>query len=278
MVKNKRLSLARRKAGGKLSPKKLKESERHLAILQERLKGSTFTEIGREFGISKQSAYKHVAREMMEARAECRETAEEILELDLQRLDELFLSVYDKAKDGDMLAHSRALRNIDLRQKLVGNVEVGAPINVNLGVGISISLTVAEMTKISDDPEFKRKYYQELQRKFGDRIPGLIEDGQVLGEQPKEVATSESNGTSSSPAGPAGKSSATTKRRRSGTSSAKAAGKPSTPGTARKRPGKKRAGSTPKKSSTKGSSRSATCAGKGSGKEVVTETKKKTGG
>ena len=65
-------------------------------------------------------AYRDVKQEINEIVSETKETAREVIELELQRLDELFNSVFQKAIGGDMKAVDRVLRIQERRSKLLG--------------------------------------------------------------------------------------------------------------------------------------------------------------
>ena len=178
-----------RKAGGKTSPKKLTEAARHLEILTLRRAGGTYRSIAERFGITRQAAYKNVKRELDEVRRESRESAQEILELDLDRLDAMFLGLWNAATTGHLGAVDRAVRIIERRSKMAGNENRGGavPVNVNLGVGVQITaMGIMDMANLSDDPEeFMVRYHRRLKERYGDRIPDIVEEGQVLGA-PKE--------------------------------------------------------------------------------------------
>lgn len=105
-------------SGRKTSPESIEAKERAAAALKLRLKGMTFEAIAKELGYScKQSAYDAVSRSI---KSITREPAEELIRLDLERLDALWYPQYEKAVDGDPIAMSACIKLMERRAKLLG--------------------------------------------------------------------------------------------------------------------------------------------------------------
>ena len=82
------------------------------------MEGMKFDDIATELGYnSKQAAFDAVSREL---RAITREPAEEVLRLDLERLDRMWGVHYLNAQAGDAIALSACMRIMERRAKLLG--------------------------------------------------------------------------------------------------------------------------------------------------------------
>jgi len=89
-----------------------------LQALQLRASGATYKQIAEALGLPNlMAAYRLVTQEVDNA---IRESAAEILELELTRLDRLLMAVYPAAINGDLQAIDRALKIEDMRAKLLG--------------------------------------------------------------------------------------------------------------------------------------------------------------
>jgi hypothetical protein len=90
--------------------------------LNLRLSGATYKQIGIELGISEPAAFKLVTREIARQAQEVREDANQVKEMEMQRLDQLTLlnakNFTDPAKQGPAI--DRALRIMERRCKLLG--------------------------------------------------------------------------------------------------------------------------------------------------------------
>lgn len=104
----------------KTSKRRIAAKERWTWALSLRRRGMTFERIGQEMGCSKQMAHNMVSRAMAELREKCHEEAAAVRELELQRLDEMFLVVFEQAEGGHLEAVDRALKIMDRRAKLLG--------------------------------------------------------------------------------------------------------------------------------------------------------------
>lgn len=99
-------------------PENIESRERAARAIELRKEGKTYDEIAAEVGYkSKQSAYDAVKRSMREI---IREPAEELLELELARLDSMFGIHYLNARAGDVQALAACMKLMERRAKLLG--------------------------------------------------------------------------------------------------------------------------------------------------------------
>lgn len=100
------------------SPSTIDAKVRAARALELRMEGMKFDDIATELGYnSKQAAFDAVSREL---RAITREPAEEVLRLDLERLDRMWGVHYLNAQAGDAIALSACMRIMERRAKLLG--------------------------------------------------------------------------------------------------------------------------------------------------------------
>ena len=85
--------------------------------LQLKEQGATFDQIGHTLGISTTRAYNDVQDALKEI---TREPAEDVLKVELRRIDRLWQVAYQKAMKGDLKSMDRAISLIDRRIKLHG--------------------------------------------------------------------------------------------------------------------------------------------------------------
>jgi len=88
--------------------------------LSLRKAGLTYAKIAERVGISKQGAYKAVQTALNEIREHYRETAVEVVALELERLDEMTAALEGKVAYGDPQSVATALRVMERRAKLLG--------------------------------------------------------------------------------------------------------------------------------------------------------------
>jgi hypothetical protein len=94
-----------------------RQRERRRLALSLRLAGATYEEIGRQLGCSAPGALHLVTRAVRDAG---RDPAEQLLRLELDRLDRLQLGVWQRALNGDVEAMDRVLKLMGRRAKLLG--------------------------------------------------------------------------------------------------------------------------------------------------------------
>lgn len=100
---------------------------RRAQMLELRKAGMTYDRIGEALGISKQAAHKTVTKALREITAKATETAGEIRELELLRLDAMLAGLWAQAARGNFGAIDRALKIAERRAKITG---IDAPTKV----------------------------------------------------------------------------------------------------------------------------------------------------
>jgi len=106
---------------------KLKGAERRIDVLNARKTGATYNEIATQFEISPTRAYQMVREELEKLTAERTELREEVMQIEMERLDGLFSKAWEKAMAGDLRAIDACLKVMDRRAKMLG---IDAPIKV----------------------------------------------------------------------------------------------------------------------------------------------------
>jgi hypothetical protein len=94
-----------------------RQRERRRLALSLRLAGATYEAIGRQLGCSGPGALHLVTRAVRDVG---RDPAEQLLKLELDRLDRLHRTVWTRALNGDVEALDRVLRLMARRAKLLG--------------------------------------------------------------------------------------------------------------------------------------------------------------
>lgn len=82
----------------------------------------SYRKIGERLGVSHVTAYQYVKSQIDQVRAESKELAEELIEVELQRMDDALERVTSSQayQDGEPASISAALRISESRRKLVG--------------------------------------------------------------------------------------------------------------------------------------------------------------
>lgn len=88
--------------------------------LELRKRGASYSQIAAQLGITKGGASEAVQRALAKLRASIAESATEVIELESQRLDEMFSVAYAQAKVGNFGAIDRCLSIMGRRAKLLG--------------------------------------------------------------------------------------------------------------------------------------------------------------
>ena len=81
----------------------------------------SYTQIGKKLGCHRSTACRYVLSELENLADKCREEAVHVRDLELQRLDDLYLIAYRAIIDGyDLAGIDRCLRIMERRAKLLG--------------------------------------------------------------------------------------------------------------------------------------------------------------
>lgn len=98
--------------------RKIDSLSRTLEALEMRRQGFSYLQIARKLGYSYASGAEKAVRRAL--KYVIREPAEAVRKMELDRLDEMLRSIWERVKKGDLLAMDRALRIEERRAKLLG--------------------------------------------------------------------------------------------------------------------------------------------------------------
>ena len=114
----------------KSSVRRIRTTEKTLKALELRKRGLNYTQIGKKLGCNRSTACRYVLSELENLADKCREEAVHVRDLELQRLDDLYLIAYRAIIDGNDLAGiDRCLRIMERRAKLLG-LDAAAKVDV----------------------------------------------------------------------------------------------------------------------------------------------------
>ena len=114
----------------KSSVRRIRTTEKTLKALELRKRGLNYTQIGKKLGCNRSTACRYVLSELENLADKCREEAVHVRDLELHRLDELYLIAYRAISDGNDLAGiDRCLRIMERRAKLLG-IDAAAKVDV----------------------------------------------------------------------------------------------------------------------------------------------------
>ncbi len=114
----------------KSSVRRIRTTEKTLKALELRKRGLNYTQIGEKLGCARSTACRYVLSELENLADKCREEAVRVRDLELQRLDDLYLIAYRAIIDGNDLAGiDRCLRIMERRAKLLG-LDAAAKVDV----------------------------------------------------------------------------------------------------------------------------------------------------
>ena len=118
-------------ARGKLAVAQTTSAQLTVEMLELRKQGWTYQAIGDQYGITAPSAYQRVKKALHDLVAE---PAEEVRQIELQRLDRMQQAVDDKIAAGELRSIDQGLRIMDMRAKLLG---LYAPVKVEADVVVA---------------------------------------------------------------------------------------------------------------------------------------------
>jgi len=102
------------------SPRRALTTVRKLEALKMRLESATFEEIGDKLDISRQAAHQLVATALADLRADVNETADDLRQVEMLKLDALERGLIKKANKGNIPAVLAMLKIMAKRDALVG--------------------------------------------------------------------------------------------------------------------------------------------------------------
>jgi predicted transcriptional regulator len=132
------------------SPKQLRRvynaTEREIEILNLRMRGYSYTEIGKMLGIAPQTAHK-ATKSALAKRMEYRDLlADELREQQLMLLDAMLTRYAQQALDGDQQSAKRVLEIIERRSKLLGLEQVHVQLPNDIEVVIKYATSSEQET------------------------------------------------------------------------------------------------------------------------------------
>ena len=107
-------------AAAKSSVRRIRTTEKTLKALELRKRGLNYTQIGKKLGCHRSTACRYVLSELENLADKCREEAVHVRDIELQRLDALYLKAWEAVEGGDLPAIDRCLRIMERRAKLLG--------------------------------------------------------------------------------------------------------------------------------------------------------------
>lgn len=93
---------------------------RQWQCLELRRKGKTYRDIAAELHISVSTAHQHVSAAIASIREESNETAEQIVAVEIERLDRALVALDEKIDDGDTKAIETMIKLQDRRARYLG--------------------------------------------------------------------------------------------------------------------------------------------------------------
>jgi hypothetical protein len=99
-------------------------AERQVTALELRQMGYTFTVIGEQLGITRQSAHEQVHKALAELAEESRDRATELRELEVSRIDRVLAGVFPRAERGEEDA-VRSFIRLSQRRALLLGLDIG---------------------------------------------------------------------------------------------------------------------------------------------------------
>ena len=138
------------------SARRLMKAEKLPKVLELRRQGLSYEKIGNQLGIHFTTAHHWVRDLMRELAQQASETAEEVRQLEEQRLDEMLEPLWPKAQAGDIRADEMVLRIMERRARLRG---LDAPTKVEGRISLPDSelLLLARTYGLSVSPELEKE-------------------------------------------------------------------------------------------------------------------------
>lgn len=132
----------------KTSARAIAKKERAIKVLELRRSGLNFEQIAERVGVSPATCYRDVHEYVEALGRHCTEGAQQVLALELQRLDELSHALYHQAKGGDVQAIDRYLKTMERRAKYLG---LDAPEVHDLRGSVGVRAERPDLSKLSTE-------------------------------------------------------------------------------------------------------------------------------
>lgn len=122
--------------------RKEQKTERVQRAFELRKAGKTYRQIGEMLGYSHEAARKDIAAVLSSIVAETKNNAEELLAVELSRLDDLQFGVWADARRGDKRAIDSVLKIMERRAKLLG---------MDITRNLNVTVTPDDIAKMNDE-------------------------------------------------------------------------------------------------------------------------------
>jgi hypothetical protein len=132
--------------GGQTPGQDIQTREERLDALHMRKAGLSYTQIGRQLGMTKAGAHKLVKTALEELRSATTEAAADVIQLELERLDAMLMGLWAPATRGDGGAVDRVLKIMERRSRLLGLDQQPGGLEGGLGGSEQEPIPVGEMT------------------------------------------------------------------------------------------------------------------------------------
>jgi hypothetical protein len=135
----------------KTSPQVIDKRERATKALELRKAGISYDVIAQRLNYSNRTAAYRAVSRLLESTE--KEAADDLREVELRRLDDLFLSIYQQARNGNLGAVDRCLRIMERRAKIAG---IDAPEKTQQDVRQIIKVVYEDVQyaeDFNDDPQ-----------------------------------------------------------------------------------------------------------------------------
>jgi hypothetical protein len=153
----------RRTATSRITPARAQVQAKRVEALQLRAAGLTYQQIANAIGVGLSTTYNYVITEVQTA---ARDDAKKLLHLDLVRLDALQRAEWPAAIQGDHQAVNTVIRIIELRQRLVGNMQPAS-----LTVNQNVAQLTPEGSVLVIQGRSEQEYIEGLQQARGELPP-----------------------------------------------------------------------------------------------------------
>jgi hypothetical protein len=121
---------------------RIRRGKRGLEAMNLRLEGLRYSQIAERMHASEQYCWRLVQGELQWLSRQRAEAAEQVAQLELARLDEMFHGIWPKAKQGDLAAVDRVLQLMQRRAKILG---LDAETNAPQAAATQVTLNISEM-------------------------------------------------------------------------------------------------------------------------------------
>lgn len=125
-------------------PVDIERAEDRLKAVELRKRGASYDQIGKAIGVTKVTAFRYVKQYLAELRESVLDSQQDLILLEMQRLDAMFMEAFSQVKKaGDLKAIDACLKVMERRAKLLG-IDAATMIK-------TISINLPDVQGLSDD-------------------------------------------------------------------------------------------------------------------------------